>query len=44
MSDGRVVTAAGSSPVSFTIEILKALNLWGPEAEMELAAFSAEHR
>lgn len=44
VSDGRVVTAAGSSPVSFTIEILKALNLWGPEAEMELAAFSAEHR
>jgi putative intracellular protease/amidase len=44
VSDSRVVTAPGSSPVSFTIEILKALDLWGPEAEAEIAAFSREHR
>ncbi len=44
VSDGKIVTAAGSSPVSFTMEVLKALDLWGPEAEAELAAFSAEHR
>lgn len=44
VSDGKVITAAGSSPVSFTAEVLKALDLWGPEAQAELAAFSAEHR
>lgn len=44
VSDGRVVTAPGHSPVSFTTEILKALDLWGPEAEVEIAAFAREHR
>lgn len=44
VSDGRVVTAPGSSPVSFATEILKALDLWGPEAEVEIAAFAREHR
>ncbi|MEH6718013.1 MAG: type 1 glutamine amidotransferase family protein [Aurantimonas endophytica] len=44
VSDGRVITAPGSSPVSFTTEILKALDLWGPEAEAEIAAFAGEHR
>jgi len=39
-----VITAPGSSPVTFTMEILKALHLWGPEAEAEIAAFSREHR
>ena len=41
--DGKVVTAAGSAPDTFTIEVLKALGLYGPEAEEELAAFAAEH-
>jgi len=42
--DSRIVTAAGSAPFSFTVEILKALDLWTPEAQMELSQFSAEHR
>ncbi|MBX9467568.1 MAG: DJ-1/PfpI family protein [Rhizobium sp.] len=42
--DGNIVTAAGSAPDTFTIEVLKALDLYGPEAEAELAAFAAEHR
>lgn len=41
---GKIVTAAGSAPDTFTIEVLKALGLYGPEAEEELAAFAAEHR
>lgn len=43
MRDGRIVTAAGSAPDTFTIEVLKALDLYGPEAEEELAAFADEH-
>lgn len=44
VSDQGVITAAGTAPISFTTEILKALNLWGPEAEAEIRAFAAEHR
>lgn len=44
VSDGRVITAPGNSPVTFTMEILKALDLWGPQAEAEIKAFSGEHR
>jgi putative intracellular protease/amidase len=44
VSDGGIVTAPGSAPFSFTVEILKALDLWTPEAQMELSQFSAEHR
>lgn len=44
VSHEGVVTAPGSAPVTFTIEILKALDLWGAEAEAEIAAFSREHR
>ncbi|NTJ41626.1 glutamine amidotransferase [Agrobacterium larrymoorei] len=44
VSDKGIITARGSSPVTFTAEILKALDLWSPEAESEIAAFSAEHR
>ncbi|RYC12023.1 type 1 glutamine amidotransferase family protein [Ciceribacter ferrooxidans] len=44
VSDGKVVTAPGTAPYTFTVEMLKALDLWGPEAEAELSAFSAEHR
>lgn len=36
VSDGGIVTAAGSAPVSFAVEILKHLGLFGPEAEAEL--------
>lgn len=43
VSDGRVVTAPGTAPVTFAMEILKALDLWGPEAEREIDAFSREH-
>lgn len=42
--DQGIITAAGTAPVSFTTEVLKALNLWGPEAEAEIKAFAAEHR
>lgn len=44
VSDGGVITAPGSSPVSFCREVLMALDLWTDEAESELAAFAAEHR
>ena len=44
VSDRGVVTASGNAPHSFAVEVLKALDLWGPEAEEELSAFSAEHR
>ncbi|PZP49127.1 MAG: glutamine amidotransferase [Agrobacterium fabrum] len=44
VSDGGIVTAAGSAPVSFAVEILKHLGLFGPEAEAELQVFAAEHR
>ena len=43
VSDGGIVTAPGSAPVSFATEILKALGLFGPEAEAELRIFAAEH-
>ncbi|MCO6177519.1 type 1 glutamine amidotransferase family protein [Ciceribacter sp. RN22] len=44
VSDGKVVTAPGNSPITFTTEILKALGLWSPEAEAGIGIFSAEHR
>ena len=44
VSDKGIVTAPGSSPVTFATEVLKALDLWGPEAKTELWVFSAEHR
>lgn len=44
VSDGGIVTAPGSAPVSFAVEILKHLGLFGPEAEAELGIFAAEHR
>lgn len=44
VSDGKIVTAAGSAPDTFAEAVLKALDLWTPEAEAELSAFSAEHR
>lgn len=44
VSDGGVVTAPGSAPVSFAVEILKNLGLFGPEAEAGLGIFAAEHR
>lgn len=42
--DGQVVTAPGTAPFSFAVEILKGLDLWSAEAEAELAGFAAEHR
>lgn len=44
VSDGRIITAPGNSPVTFATEILKALDLWTPEAEEEISVFSREHR
>ena len=43
VSDGKVITAPGNSPITFTMEILKALDLWSSEAEDEIAAFANEH-
>lgn len=43
VSHQGVVTAPGSAPVTFTMEILKALQLWTDEAEAELSAFAREH-
>lgn len=43
VSDKGIVTAPGNSPVTFAAEVLKALDLWGPEAEAEISVFSAEH-
>ncbi len=42
--DRGVITAPGTSPYTFTVEILKALNLWTTDAEAEMAGFAAEHR
>ncbi|MBB4348268.1 DJ-1/PfpI family protein [Aliirhizobium cellulosilyticum] len=42
-ADG-VVTAAGTAPFTFTVEILKGLGLWDATAQEELSPFSAEHR
>ncbi|SFB03890.1 Putative intracellular protease/amidase [Rhizobium sp. NFR07] len=42
-ADG-VVTAAGTAPYTFTVEVLKGLGLWNDTAQEELAPFSAEHR
>lgn len=44
VSDKGIVTAPGSAPVTFATAVLKALDLWGPEAEAEITVFSAEHR
>ena len=44
VSDKGIITAPGSAPVTFATEVLKALDVWGPEAEAEIAVFSAEHR
>ncbi|MGI2033194.1 DJ-1/PfpI family protein [Rhizobium panacihumi] len=42
-ADG-VVTAAGTAPYTFTVEVLKGLGVWDATAEEELLPFSAEHR
>ncbi|MCY1664251.1 type 1 glutamine amidotransferase family protein [Rhizobium sp. SL86] len=39
VSDQGVITAPGTSPFTFTVEILKALGLWTEEAEAEMAGF-----
>jgi putative intracellular protease/amidase len=44
VSDQGVITAPGTSPFTFTVEILKALGLWTEEAEAEMAGFGAEFR
>ena len=43
VSDHGIITAPGTSPYTFTVEILKALDLWTEEAEAELAGFAREH-
>lgn len=43
VSDGGIITAAGTAPVSFAEEVLKALDLWTADAEAELAPFAREH-
>lgn len=44
VADGRIVTAPGTAPFSFAVEILKALGHYDGEAEREMRAFGAEHR
>jgi putative intracellular protease/amidase len=44
VSDKGIITAPGSAPITFATEVLKALDVWGPEAEAEITVFSAEHR
>ena len=44
VSDKGIVTAPGSAPDNFAMEVLKALDLWTPEAQAEISAFAAEHR
>ncbi|TWF54770.1 DJ-1/PfpI family protein [Neorhizobium alkalisoli] len=41
---GKVITAAGTAPYTFAVEVLKGLGLWDKTAEEEFAAFPAEHR
>ncbi|MDI7861322.1 glutamine amidotransferase [Rhizobiaceae bacterium n13] len=42
--DGRIVTAAGTSPHTFAAEVLKALGHWSPESDYYLGLFGNEHR
>jgi len=42
--DGGIVTAPGTSPFTFTVEVLKAIGAWTSEAEMEMRGFAAEFR
>ncbi|MGE6743385.1 DJ-1/PfpI family protein [Allorhizobium pseudoryzae] len=44
VSDQGVITAPGTAPFTFTVEILQALDLWTEEAEAEMAGFGAEFR
>jgi putative intracellular protease/amidase len=44
VSDHGVITAPGTAPFTFTVEILKALGLWTAEAETEMAGFGGEFR
>ncbi|MGF0536855.1 DJ-1/PfpI family protein [Agrobacterium sp. ES01] len=43
VSDKKIVTAPGNSPVTFTTEVLKALGIWTAEADTEITAFQREH-
>ncbi|WP_377295751.1 type 1 glutamine amidotransferase family protein [Rhizobium sp. SGZ-381] len=43
VSDKGIITAPGTSPFTFAVEILKALDLWTPDAQAEMVGFSAEH-
>jgi putative intracellular protease/amidase len=44
VSDGGIVTAAGTAPVTFAVAVLAALGRAGPELEGFAALFAAEHR
>ena len=41
---GRIVTAAGTAPITFTTEVYHALGKGGEELEDYMALFSAEHQ
>lgn len=43
VSDQGIITAPGSAPVTFATEVLKALDLWGTDAQTEMMVFAAEH-
>ena len=40
--DGRIITAAGTAPLSFTAEIIRALEIGGAELDHYMALFAAE--
>jgi putative intracellular protease/amidase len=42
--DGRIVTAAGTAPITFTTEVYRALGKGGEELEDYMALFGAEHQ
>jgi putative intracellular protease/amidase len=42
--DGRIVTAAGTAPITFTTEVYHALGKGGEELEDYMALFGAEHQ
>jgi putative intracellular protease/amidase len=43
VSDGGIVTAAGTAPVTFAVAVLAALGRTGPDVEGFAALFAAEH-
>ncbi|TCL76072.1 type 1 glutamine amidotransferase family protein [Rhizobium sp. BK251] len=43
VSEGKIVTAPGSAPITFTAEVYRALGFGGEELDQYVALFGAEH-